>query len=192
MNPSLHIPANSMVQLFPLKEEHRISLWPIAQDPDLWTLGLNNASDETQWHKYMDIALEEQYKGICHPFAIYDVQNNRWAGSTRFANISNEHKRLEIGWTWIGKEFQGSGLNKACKFELLRFAFEDWAMNRVEIKTDVLNTKSRRAIEKLGAREEGIFRHHCITWSGRLRDTVYYSILKEEWARIRSDIFAEF
>ena len=110
----------------------------------------------------------------------------RLAGSTRLANLDRANKRVEIGWTWYGAEFQRTGVNTECKVLLLTHAFERMDMNRVEWKTDALNTRSRRAILRLGAKEEGTFRHHMVAWNGRLRDTVYFSMLREEWPEAKA------
>ena len=119
---------------------------------------------------------------------IVEKKTNKYVGSTRYGNISLENKRLEIGWTWLGKEFQRAGINISCKYLLLKYAFEDLQFNRVEFKTDVINIASRNAIENLGASVEGIFRQHIITQEGRIRDTIYYSILYYEWNIIKLEL----
>ncbi|WP_243392567.1 GNAT family N-acetyltransferase [Solitalea longa] len=116
---------------------------------------------------------------------MYDKQSGQYAGCTRFGEMALNHKRAEIGWTWIGPEFQGTGLNKSVKFELLNYAFDILDLNRIEIKTDELNLKSQNAIKSIGAIYEGTFRKHAITWSGRVRNSVYFSIIKEDWPRIK-------
>lgn len=127
-----------------------------------------------------------------YPFLIFDKHTNQYAGCTSFGNISNKDRRLEIGWTWIGREFQRTGLNRHCKFLLLRYAFEELAFERVELKTDARNLQSRKAIEAIGAKYEGTLRSHTLMSDGYRRDTVYYSILKEEWPAVKSSIFAEY
>jgi RimJ/RimL family protein N-acetyltransferase len=107
-------------------------------------------------------------------------------GSTRFGNIDAPNHRVEIGWTWIGKPWQRTPVNTEAKFLMLQHAFEVWQCIRVEFKTDALNTRSRAAIARLGAKEEGIFRHHMITESGRLRDSVYFSIINDEWPEVKT------
>jgi len=106
-------------------------------------------------------------------------------GSTRFGNIDRENRRVEIGWTWIGRRWQRTVVNTETKYLMLRHAFESLGCVRVELKTDILNQTSRRAILRLGAKEEGILRRHMITDSGRIRDTVYYSIIDVEWAEVK-------
>jgi N-acetyltransferase len=183
---------NDRVRLSPLKMHDFSLLEPIAYHPQLWKLGMNNIEEASHLEAYMHTALAEKQQQLSYPFLIFDKQTHRAAGATRYGNISFAHKRLEIGWTWIHPDFQGTGLNKACKFLLLQFAFETLGFNRVEIKTDVLNQQSRKAILKIGAKEEGVFRRHQITAEGRVRDTIYFSIIHEEWPAIKSTIFSEF
>ncbi len=125
------------------------------------------------------------------PFAIIDNETNQIIGSTSFLGISLYNKRVEIGGTWLGKDFQGKGFNKPCKYLLLKYAFEVLGLERVELKTDELNLQSRRAIEKIGATEEGTFRSHMTMPNNRRRDTVYYSIISSEWNEIKNKIFKE-
>lgn len=180
---------NSRVRLEPLTTEHIDNLLPYATNPKLWrgnnTIKITGRDDLEQ---YVQTALKERDSGQSIPFAVFDKKMNVYAGSTRFANIVWEHKRIEIGWTWIGQEFQGSGLNKAMKYELLNYCFEELLMNRVELKTNELNNQSRQAILSLGAKEEGVLRNHMIMYDGKLRNTVYYSITKEEWPMVKEKL----
>lgn len=125
------------------------------------------------------------------PFIIIDNKTNQIIGSTSFLGISLYNKRLEIGGTWLGKDFQGKGFNKLCKYLLFKYAFEKLDLERVELKTDELNLQSRRAIEKTGATEEGTFRSHMTMPNNRRRDTVYYSIINSEWNEIKNRIFKD-
>ncbi len=125
------------------------------------------------------------------PFVIINNETNEIIGSTSFLGILLYDKRVEIGATWFGTEFQGKGYNKLCKFLLLKFAFETLAFERVELKTDVLNLQSCKAIEKIGAIKEGVFRNHMTMPNNRRRDTVYYSIIKNDWVEIKSRIFQD-
>lgn len=122
-----------------------------------------------------------------YPFSIFDKQANAWAGSTSFLFISNYHRRLEIGATWLGKSFQKTGLNRNCKFLLLSYAFDELDFERVEFKTDERNSASRMAIEKTGGKFEGILRSHTLMNDGFRRNTVYYSILKSEWLSLKAN-----
>ena len=139
---------NERARLVPMTPDHFSQLETIAYEPELWKLGMSNISGAEQLEAYMKLALSERIQQISYPFVIFDKQIDAIAGSTRFGNISFAHKRLEIGWTWLHLRFHGKGLNKACKFLLLQFTFEQLGFNRVEIKTDVLNQQSRKAIQK--------------------------------------------
>ncbi len=183
---------NEMARLSPLKTEDFKALEAVAYHPQIWALGMSNLNEPAHLMAYIQSALDDKISLTSYPFLIYDKIKNSVAGSTRYGNISFAHKRLEIGWTWVHPDFQGTGLNKACKFLLLQFAFETLGFNRVEIKTDVLNQQSRKAILKIGGTEEGIFRRHQITSDGRVRDSIYFSIINDEWPEIKSTVFKEF
>jgi RimJ/RimL family protein N-acetyltransferase len=131
--------------------------------------------------EYVATALREQSAGVSLPFVIVDKAGDRIVGSTRYASIDGPNRRLEIGWTWLASSHQRTMANTEAKLLLLTHAFETLGMNRVEFKTDVLNERSRMAIKRLGAIEEGIFRQHVVTASGRVRDTIYFSIVAAEW-----------
>lgn len=134
----------------------------------------------------------DRKNGLRYPFLIYDKGRGLYAGSTSFGNVSNSDLRLEIGWTWIGRDFQRTGLNRACKYLMLQYAFEELRFERVELKTDARNSQSRTAIEAIGGTYEGMLRSHINMPDGFRRDTVYYSILKNEWPRIQETVFARF
>jgi RimJ/RimL family protein N-acetyltransferase len=133
----------------------------------------------------MEAALQTQQAGTALPFTIFDKTSGKPAGSTRYGNIDKEHRRLEIGWTWIGKQWQRTPINTDTKLLLLTHAFEKLNCIRVEFKTDSLNERSRNALLRIGAKEEGVFRNHMITPSGRLRHSVYYSIIDSEWPEVK-------
>jgi RimJ/RimL family protein N-acetyltransferase len=183
---------NQRALLKPLTEDDFEALLAIGLEPSLWKVSSNKIESREDLLRYLQTAVEQRESGQSVPFTIIDKSINRIAGCTRYGNIVFEHKRLEIGWTWLGVEFQKTGLNRACKAELLGFAFEDLGMLRVELKTDVLNTNSREAMLKMGAVEEGILRKHMITESGRNRDSVYYSIIAEEWPSVKERVFAQY
>ena len=182
---------NERVILKPLKISDVETLNEIAYHPQMWSVGMSNLKEPAHLKTYIESALVEKKQQLSYPFLIFDKQKKRVAGSTRFGNISFLNKRLEIGWTWIHPDFQGTGLNINCKYLLLQFAFETLLFNRVEIKTDAINLQSRKAILKIGAKEEGIFRKHQITAEGRIRDTVYHSIINNEWPNIKATIFKD-
>jgi RimJ/RimL family protein N-acetyltransferase len=183
---------NQIALLKPLEKEHFEGLIAVGLDPALWVMSPRKIETREDLRSYLETAMNEKAQGISIPFVIIDKRSNEIAGSTHYANLVPEHKRLEIGWTWIGTKFQRNGLNRAVKFELLRYGFEVLNLSRIELKTDALNLQSRNAMKKIGATEEGVFRQHMITHSGRVRDTVYLSILKEEWPEIRERIFSGF
>jgi N-acetyltransferase len=178
---------NQRCLLRPVQPGDSELLWPVANDPELWKIALSKISDKTSFEGYIKTALQERADKISFPFLIFDKQVNKAAGSTRFSNFSLVHERVEIGWTWLGTEFQKTGLNRACKRLLLEFAFETMKANRVELKTDLLNLNSQAAMEKIGAVKEAVLRKHLITETGRHRDSVYYSILQSEWPVIKTN-----
>ena len=181
-----------MARLEPLELKHVEELFPIfVKYPDLHKYSPKMVKTRDNLVEYITIALEAREKGLVYAFAIYDKRKNAFAGSTRYANISEHDSRLEIGWTWLSEDFQGTGLNKNCKFLLLRNAFENLDLERVEFRADSRNKKSIRAMEKIGAVYEGKLRNHMKMSEGPRRDTVYLSILKSEWAEIRKTIFLE-
>jgi RimJ/RimL family protein N-acetyltransferase len=137
---------------------------------------------------YIATALEEQARGVSLPFAQIEKSSGRAICCTRYGNIDRTHHRVEIGWTWVAPEWQRTGVNTETKYLLLRHAFETLGCIRVELKTDSLNEKSRNAILRIGAKEEGTFRNHMITASGRTRHTVYFSILNSEWPAVKASL----
>jgi RimJ/RimL family protein N-acetyltransferase len=136
--------------------------------------------------KYIDKAVENRLNKNRYTFIVFDKTQNAYAGSTSFLNISNPDDRLEIGATWYGKNFQGTGLNRNCKYLLMEFAFDKLDAERIEFKTDERNLASRKAIEKIGGQLEGILRQHTLMYDGFRRNTVCYSILKSEWRKLKS------
>lgn len=183
---------NTRALLKPLTEEDFDGLITIGLEPSLWKLSLNKIETRDDLLNYLQTAIRQRELSQSLPFTILDKETGQIAGCTRYGNIVFEHKRLEIGWTWLGVEYQKTGLNRACKYELLRYAFEELGMLRVELKTDALNLNSRQAMMKMGASEEGILRKHLITEGGRHRDSVYYSIIADEWPQIKERVFAQY
>ena len=178
-----------LVRLEPLSlDKHFEAFCEVGLNPDLWQWTVANIATSADLQKYLETALEEQRRGVSLPFATVEKRSGRAVGSTRFAEISVEHRRVEIGWTWIGKNWQKTFVNTEAKLLMLRHAFEIWKCQRVELKTDSLNSQSRRAILRLGATEEGVFRKHLITQSGRIRDTVYFSIVDDEWPQVKANL----
>lgn len=174
------------VRLEPLTINHTHALTLVGLQEELWRWSPTIVSTPEDMREYVLAALAEWQRGIALPFVIVDQTNNKAIGSTRYANIDIRNRRLEIGWTWITLPYQRTAANTEAKLALLTHAFEVLAVNRVELKTDVLNEKSRRAITRIGAVEEGVFRKHMIIYpSGRVRDTVYFSIIDSEWPAVK-------
>ncbi len=181
---------NEQTRLTPLQLADASKLHPIAiVEKDLLSLSPSCIHTEELLNTYIQTALQAKENHIRYPFLIFDKNQQQYAGSTSFGNISNPNARIEIGWTWIGKNFQRTGLNRANKFLMLQYAFEVLEFERVELKTDGRNVQSRTAMEKIGATFEGILRSHTVMSDGYRRDTFYYSILKSEWPTIKEDIF---
>lgn len=178
--------AGRHVRLEPLSMRHLDGLCAIGLDEDLWRWTPQQVTRPEQMREYVETALRERADGRSLPFAI--VAGAGIAGCTRFGNIDPANRRLEIGWTWIGKPWQRTAVNTETKLLLMTHAFETLRMNRVELKTDALNERSRKAILRLGAKEEGTLRKHIVTDSGRLRDTVYFSVLDDEWAAVKAGL----
>jgi len=184
---------NERARLEPFTPKHFDALKAIAlSNSDIWKFTLANIVDEESFSNYFNTALKERENKTSYPFAMFDKKENRYAGCTRYANISFRDKRLEIGWTWIDPLLQGSGINKHNKYLMLQFAFETMGLNRVELKTAGTNLKSQRAMEKIGAIREGLLRKHSINDIGTIRDTVYYSFINDEWPAVKEKIFKEF
>jgi RimJ/RimL family protein N-acetyltransferase len=174
------------VRLVPLALEHVPALWEVARDDDLWRLTIARVDSEDDLRKYVESALKSHADGTALPFATTEAATGRVAGSTRFGNFDAHHRRVEIGWTWIGRPWQRSPANTEAKYLMLRHAFETLRLNRVELKTDALNQRSRSAMARLGLKEEGILRKHMVTEGGRARDTVYFSAIDDEWPAMKS------
>jgi len=183
---------DDIVRIEPLEEKHFELLLPTAMEPALWLFTVAKINSPESFRKYFDTALEEKRNKRSYPFAYYDKQKQQYVGSTRFGNIEFAHKKVEIGWTWIQPSLQGTGFNKHCKFLLLSFGFETLGLNRIELKTSMLNLKSQKAMLKIGAIKEGVFRKNIINDDGTLRDTVYFSFINDEWPEIKQRIFKEF
>ncbi len=169
--------------------EHLLS---VANEDDLIFYSPSDISTPEKLRDYVQLAVDGYYHKTTIPFIIYDKQKQAYAGSTRFGLISWKNKVLHIGWTWIGKEFQGSGLNTHMKFLMLRYVFEELDFEKVEFRIDERNIKSRKAVEKLGASLEGILRKDTVMKDGYRRSTCCYGILKEEWPTIRANTFSNF
>lgn len=168
--------------------EDKADLARIAYDPDIWTYFVSRVGDEAQLNEFIEMAVHDTLSGTRIVFAIVDRASGRVAGSTAFGNLAASEKRLEIGWSWLGSEFRGSGLNKSVKRLLLAHAFGPMECERVEFKTDILNQRARRGLLGIGAKEEGTLRSFNYMPGGRRRDAIYYSVLKAEWPEVRAHL----
>ncbi|HUQ18753.1 MAG TPA: GNAT family protein [Gemmatimonadaceae bacterium] len=178
------------VRLEPMRRDHLEALAEAGKYDELWRWTRSKATTLETMSEYVDDALTELANGTALPFVTIDRPSETIVGSTRFANIDSRNRRAEIGWTWISPTFQRTYINSEAKYLMLRHAFDAWDCVRVELKTDVLNEQSRNAMLRLGAIEEGVLRRHVVTYNGRFRDTIYYSILDHEWPAVRARLEA--
>jgi RimJ/RimL family protein N-acetyltransferase len=178
----------SFVRLEPLSLDHLPGLCEAGLEPALWEFTLSAVRTPDEMRRYVEEALAWQRQGTALPFAIVERVTGTVIGSTRFANIDGRHRRAEIGWTWVSGRWQRTAVNTETKLLLLSHAFETLGCNRVEFKTDSLNRRSREAIARIGGKEEGLFRNHMVTASGRIRHTVYFSVIAEEWADVKKNL----
>ncbi len=183
---------NERVLLIPFEHERKQELKEIIFEDKIWTYMGMRMETEVDFENYIHGTLSQKAKGICYPFLIIDKLNDKVAGSTRYGYLNTLSQKCEIGWTWYGLAFQGTGLNKACKYELLKFGFESIGFRRIQFSADQENKRSQRAIEKLGAKKEGVFRNNYIDAYGQSRTDVYFSIIQEEWGELKKEFFPEF
>lgn len=177
-----YILEDERVLLRPLQAEDENFLLPYSMnEPELWKYSLISAFGKEGLKYYINLALEARISEKEYPFIVFDKRQNEYAGSTRFYDINLSFKTLQLGYTWYGKKFQGTGLNKHCKYLLLQFAFEQNEMERVEFRADNNNVKSIAAMKSLGCKVDGILRSNMPKREGGRRDSIVLSILKEEW-----------
>lgn len=170
------------VLLRPLQESDHENLLPFADnEKGLWFYSLVRPEGDDGLKNYMDIAFKEKAAGKEFPFIVFDKKTNEYAGSTRFYDINFPYKTIQLGYTWYGKKFHGTGLNKHCKYLLLEFAFEKLGLERVEFRADARNEKSIAAMKSIGCTVDGILRSNMPTMEGDRRDSIVLSILKNEW-----------
>lgn len=179
-----------VVRLEPLTMAYAGRIAAAGLDPELWRITVTRLENEADVREYIQAALRDQQAGTALPFATILRENGSIVGSTRLANYDAANRRVEIGWTWIARPWQRTAVNTEAKYLMLQHAFETLGCIRVELKTDLLNEQSQRAIERLGAMREGVLRSHMIVHDGRRRDTVYYSILDSEWPRVKKTLAA--
>lgn len=169
------------VELVPLKESHIDALYQAGRFPEIWSWWPVRIRTHEEMEHLVKTFLHAQQEGQAYPFTLVDRESRQVIGSTRLHNISHANRSLEIGKTWLTPAAWGTHANTECKYLLLRFCFETLETLRVQLKTDVRNVRSQRAIERLGAVKEGVLRHHWVMPDGHIRDSVLYSILLEEW-----------
>jgi RimJ/RimL family protein N-acetyltransferase len=184
-----YILENDRVILRSLNFEDLENLLPFSlHEPELWNYSLIQAIGKEGLINYIKLAIEAKLSEKEYPFIVFDKLNNQYAGSTRFYDIQLNNKSLQIGYTWYGQRFQGTGLNKHCKFMLLTFAFEKLGMQRVEFRADAKNERSILALKSIGCKVEGILRSNGIRADGTRRDSIVLSILKSEWENGLKDL----
>lgn len=172
---------NQSILLRPMMKQDFSLLMKLTGDPLLWEYFTYDLSQLEEFGKWA----EPGFTGERVQFTVVDKSSQELIGSTAFGNFSARDRRIEIGWTWIGKNFQGKGYNQQMKFLMLEYAFEKMELMRVEIKTDVLNIPARKALMRMGIKEEGVLRSHTLLCTGRRRDTIYYSVLADEWPSLK-------
>ena len=176
------------MRLETLRAEHAVLLWEIAKDhlQDLFEWIPYRLESLQDFQEFNRQVLEEQARGVSVAFLTFERHSNQAVGTTRFMNMDLANRKVEIGSTWITPHWQRTVVNTEAKYLMLCHAFDVWKCLRVELKTDALNQRSRKAILRLGAREEGTLRKHMLTWNGRQRDSVYFSILGTEWPGVKA------
>ncbi|MFK8046781.1 MAG: GNAT family N-acetyltransferase [Crocinitomicaceae bacterium] len=173
---------NERVLLRPLKQTDFVLLEHFAlNEPELWQYSLVSGASSKKLKAYIEQAIAERNANLAYPFLVIDKKTNEVAGSTRFYDYQPKHNTIQLGYTWYGQKFQGTGLNQNCKCLLLSFAFEKWKLDRVEFRADNNNQKSIRAMKNIGCKQEGVLRSNCADFDGGRRDSIVLSILKNEW-----------
>ncbi|MFZ6863828.1 GNAT family N-acetyltransferase [Undibacterium sp. Ji67W] len=180
--------SGTYVTLEPLTQEHLPEIQSAVADGELWKLFFTSVPSPENTQQWLDAALEMQHQQTAIPFAIREKASGKLVGSTRYFRMESANKRLEIGHTWYSQSVQRTGINTECKLLLLTHAFEVFKCIAVEFRTDYFNRRSQSAIERLGAKRDGILRNHTITSDGRIRDTVVYSILEHEWPGVKKNL----
>lgn len=176
------------VLLRPVAEQDREPLKAIALDDSIWRYFVIRISTGADFDAFFDTGLADHEAGRRAVYTIIDTRTDSVAGSMSFGNLFPKDQRVEIGWSWLGKDFQGAGINRWSKFLLMRHAFEAMRAERVEFKTDVLNLQARKALSNVGATEEGVLRSFNPMPDGRRRDAIYYSVLRAEWPQVKQQL----
>ncbi|WP_107841066.1 GNAT family N-acetyltransferase [Metasolibacillus meyeri] len=176
---------NEMVRLVPIERAHIEGIYEAAHDERIWAHTTMNLMTKDAVENYVDSTIEKRQAGTTFTFVIIEEVTEKVTGTTTLFDIDNVHKRLEIGFTWLTPACWSTAINTNCKYLLLTYCFEQLAMNRVQLKTDNKNLRSQQAIERIGAKKEGILRNHMVRKDGTLRHTHLYSITKEEWPQVK-------
>ncbi|MET7680638.1 GNAT family protein [Streptomyces sp. NPDC005423] len=179
---------NEHVELHPVSESDREPLRRIAFDERIWTYFVSRVETDADFDAFFDAMLADQDSGKRAVYVIVDKGSGEVAGSSSYGNLAEADGRLEIGWSWLGVNFQGKGINRWAKYLLLRHAFDVMGAERVEFKTDILNAQARAGLRKTGAYEEGVLRSFNPMPEGRRRDAVYYSVLRAEWPSVQDQL----
>jgi RimJ/RimL family protein N-acetyltransferase len=181
----------SRVLLRPIEESDFDAFFPLAQDEGMWEYFTLNLADKDHLQKWMEAAFADKAADTRRPFTIIDKSANQIAGSSSIGNIAYHDLRLEIGWSWLGKDFRSSGVNFHAKYSMMRYAFDELNFERVEFKTDLLNERARQGLRKVGGKEEGVLRSHMTMWNNRRRDSIYFSVIKNEWLQLKETVFKD-
>ncbi|WP_425390028.1 GNAT family N-acetyltransferase [Ekhidna sp.] len=184
--------SDKKITLIPITADHIQEMRKLSSDSDVWTWYTEDLTHPDALEKWMTKRLAESKLGDKMAYAVKLNETGEIIGSSSYGHIDWQEKGIEIGWTWLGKKYIGSGINKNMKFLMLSHAFDKMEIERLELRTDELNVRSRKAMEKIGAKHDGTLRSHRATQGGKRRNTVVYSILKSEWPVIRKTIFKEF
>lgn len=179
---------NEYVRLRPIAREDREALHAIAMDPEIWRYFVSLVETDADYHAWFDASLADHAAGRRVVFVITDKDSGRVAGSMSYGNLAEADARIEIGWSWLGKDFRGRGVNRWAKYLLMEHAFERLGAERVEFKTDQLNEQARHALRNIGAVEEGTLRSFNYMPGGRRRDAVFYSVLRAEWPEVKRQL----
>lgn len=180
-----------IITLRPIQESDFDSFLQLAQDQEMWQYFALNLSEADQLKKFMNTAFQDIDAGTRIAFTILESSTGRIAGSTSLMNISLHDLRLEIGGSWLGKEFRGTQMNRHAKYAMMKYCFEELKIERVEFKTDVLNERAKQGLRKIGGIEEGVFRSHMTMWNNRRRDSIYFSVIKNEWPEVKERLFKD-
>lgn len=179
------------IELRPLEFETLGALFAVAQDPNIWRFTSVDYSIEQNFYPNFSAALRGREEGKSYPFLIYSTESSKIIGTARLLEIVPEDRNLEIGVTWLASQYWGTGVNTQCKYLLLEYCFESLNLNRVQFRAKSDNSRSRRALEKIGATFEGLLRKDKIEPSGQARNTALYSIIKDEWPNLKSKLAAD-